>query len=278
MAEQEMQKFGLIGGKLGHSLSPAIHRLFFEYTGKKASYELLETEAEALPALLRKISREYVGANVTIPHKLNVLPHLARIAPEAAAIGAVNTLKCTPEGIFGYNTDYYGFGRMLDYNEIKICGATCAVLGTGGAARAVVKYLANARAAKILLVTRDAKSAKLRDFYQLAPQLEIIGYDALKEVHGEVLTNCTPVGMFPNAGAAPVSAAVSAHFDASVDLIYNPSVTRFLAQAQAAGKKAVNGLFMLVAQAVAAQEIWQGEKYPSSLIARIMEALEREKL
>ena len=84
-------KFGLIGGKLGHSLSPAIHQLFFEYTGKTGSYELLETELEALPELMGKLREGFVGTNVTIPHKLHVMPLLDEIAPEAAAIGAVNT-------------------------------------------------------------------------------------------------------------------------------------------------------------------------------------------
>ena len=112
-------KFGLIGGKLGHSLSPAIHQLFFEYTGKTGSYELLETELEALPELMGKLREGFVGTNVTIPHKLHVMPLLDEIAPEAAAIGAVNTIKFTPEGALGYNTDYFGFGRMLEYNDIK---------------------------------------------------------------------------------------------------------------------------------------------------------------
>ena len=86
-------KYGLIGGKLGHSLSPAIHQLFFEYTGKQGSYELLESELEELPELLQKLRAEFSGTNVTIPHKLHVMPLLDSIAPEAAAIGAVNTIK-----------------------------------------------------------------------------------------------------------------------------------------------------------------------------------------
>ena len=268
-------KFGLIGGKLGHSLSPAIHQLFFEYTGKQGSYELLETELEALPELVQKLRAEFAGTNVTIPHKLHVMPLLDSIAPEAAAIGAVNTIKYTSEGAFGYNTDYFGFGRMLEYNDIKVTGKVCAVLGTGGAARAVVKYLADKKCAKLYLVTRDVYRVDSH-FAKIAPKIKVIAYARLDAIQGDVLVNCTPVGMFPKVDAAPVSAEVSFAFDASVDLIYNPAQTLFLKQAADAGNKAVNGLFMLVAQAVAAQEIWQGERYDSELIVRIMQALEKK--
>ena len=267
-------KFGLIGGKLGHSLSPAIHQLFFEYTGKTGSYELLETELEALPELMGKLRQNFVGTNVTIPHKLHVMPLLDEIAPEAAAIGAVNTIKFTPEGALGYNTDYFGFGRMLEYNDIKVNGKVCAVLGTGGAARAVVKYLADKKCAKLYLVTRDVYRVDSH-FAKIAPKIKVIDYARLDALQGDVLVNCTPVGMFPKVEAAPVSAEVSFAFNASVDLIYNPAQTLFLKQAAEAGNKAVNGLFMLVAQAVAAQEIWHGERYDSDLIVRIMSELEK---
>ena len=269
-------KFGLIGGKLGHSLSPAIHQLFFEYTGKTGSYELLETELEALPELMGKLREGFVGTNVTIPHKLHVMPLLDEIAPEAAAIGAVNTIKFTSEGALGYNTDYFGFGRMLEYNDIKVNGKVCAVLGTGGAARAVVKYLADKKCAKLYLVTRDVYRVDSH-FAKIAPKIKVIDYARLDALQGDVLVNCTPVGMFPKVEAAPVSAEVSFAFNASVDLIYNPAQTLFLKQAAEAGNKAVNGLFMLVAQAVAAQEIWQDERYDSDLIVRIMSELEKKK-
>ena len=271
----EVNKFGLIGGKLGHSLSPAIHQLFFEYTGKSGSYELLETELEALPELMGRLREGFTGTNVTIPHKLHVMPLLDEIAPEAQAIGAVNTIKFTNGGAFGYNTDYFGFGRMLEYNDIAVTGKVCAVLGTGGAARAVVKYLADKKCAKLYLVTRDVFKVDSH-FAKIAPKIKVIDYARLDALQGDVLVNCTPVGMFPKVEAAPVSPEVSFAFDASVDLIYNPAQTLFLKQAAEAGNKAVNGLFMLVAQAVAAQEIWQSERYDSELIVRIMRELEKK--
>ena len=103
----------------------------------------------------------------------------------------------------------------------------------------------------------------------------MIDYAELESIKGDVIINCTPVGMYPKVEAAPVSAKVCANFEAAVDLIYNPAETLFLRQAKEAGKKFVNGLFMLVAQAVAAQEIWQGQQYDSDLIVKIMADLER---
>ena len=267
-------QYGLLGGKLGHSLSPKIHELFFKYTGVTGSYELLETELEALPARVEAMRSTFAGSNVTIPHKIAVMPMLDSIAPEAEAIGAVNTIKFTEAGAFGYNTDYFGFGRMLEYNDIAITGKVAVVLGSGGAARAVMKYLADKEAAQIYLVTRDVSSVD-EHFLEIAPSCKVIDYAELESIKGDVIINCTPVGMYPKVEASPVSAKVCANFEASVDLIYNPVETLFLRQAKEAGKKFVNGLFMLVAQAVAAQEIWQGQQYDSDLIVKIMADLER---
>lgn len=267
-------QYGLLGGKLGHSLSPKIHELFFKYTGLEGNYGLLETALEDLPARVETMSVTYAGSNVTIPHKIAVMALLDGIAPEAKAIGAVNTIKFTEAGAFGYNTDYFGFGRMLEYNEIVITGKTAVVLGSGGAARAVVKYLADKEAAQIYLATRNPEAVD-KHFFEIAPNCKVIDYVALEKLQGNVIINCTPVGMYPKVDAAPVSAEVCASFGAAVDLIYNPAETLFLKQAKEAGKKCVNGLFMLVAQAVAAQEIWQGQQYDSDLIVKIMADLER---
>ena len=266
-------KYGLLGGKLGHSLSPQIHQLFFRSTGLEGSYELLETELEALPQRMAELRQGSKGSNVTIPHKLHVMPLLAGIAEEARAIGAVNTIKFTDEGAFGYNTDYFGFARMLEYNAIELKGKVAVVLGSGGAARAVMKVLADGQCRELYLVTRKPQEVD-KHFLEIAPKCRVIDYEELTGLQGDVLVNCTPVGMYPRVEASPVPYEVSKSFAASVDLVYNPAKTLFLQQAERAGKKAVNGLFMLVAQAVAAQEIWQEQKYSSELIVSIMQELE----
>jgi shikimate dehydrogenase len=163
---------------------------------------------------------------------------------------------------------------MLEYNGVDAAGKTAVVLGSGGAARAVVSYLKNQQAGELYLATRSPEQVD-KYFYQIAPQLQVISYAELEKLTGSLLVNCTPVGMYPAVEASPVNGKISAAFAASVDLIYNPAQTLFLRQAQKAGHQSVNGLFMLVAQAVAAQEIWQGESYGSELIEKIMSELEK---
>lgn len=234
---------------------------------------MLETKLEALPKRMEQLRKEFAGVNVTIPHKLHVIPFLNGVAAEAEAIGAVNTIKFTDKGIYGYNTDYFGFKRLLEYNNIAINNRLAVVLGSGGAARAVVKCLADMDVGAIYLVTRTPEKADA-GFQQMFSDLRIINYQELQNIQGDVLINCTPVGMYPQVDASPVGKEVSAAFAVSVDLIYNPAETVFLRQARLAGKQSVNGLFMLVAQAVAAQELWQEEQYDSSLILQIMQELQ----
>ncbi|MCD8199061.1 MAG: shikimate dehydrogenase [Phascolarctobacterium sp.] len=269
-----MMRYGLLGGKLGHSISPQIHERFFHYTGIKGSYELLESSAENLPEMMRHVKDDLNGCNVTIPHKVAVMPFLDSIAPEALAIGAVNTISMRNGKTTGYNTDYFGFGRMLEYNGIKISGRKAAVLGSGGAARAVVKYLADKGAEEVYLVTRTPENVD-KHFKEMAPSCKVIDYTQLKKINGDVLVNCTPVGMYPKMDASPVTGKVTESFGAVVDIIYNPMQTVLLRQAAANGKKTINGLFMLVAQAVAAEEIWQERQYDSSLILKIMKDMEQ---
>ena len=262
-------KFGLIGAKLGHSLSPRIHKELFSRRGLAASYELLEMPAEQLPSQLERLRQEYTGVNVTIPHKIAVMPYLDRISPEAAAIGAVNTIAFREGKALGYNTDYFGFGRMLEHYGLTPTGKDVCVLGTGGAARAVLQYLTDCRSRSITLFSR--KVSKVAP--DLRQRFTIKNYADLPALQGDLLVNCTPVGMFPKTEVSPADASVMAHFGAAVDLIYNPPVTCFLALAQQQKKPAVNGLFMLVAQAVAAEEIWLGQKFSGAFIASLTERI-----
>ena len=123
-----MQHFGLLGAKLGHSLSPQIHGMIFEELGISADYKLLELPAEALKTAVPELAQSYTGVNVTIPHKIEVMLFLDSISAEAAAIGAVNTISFNNGKSCGYNTDWLGFGMMLEYYGIKTEGkkSSCA--------------------------------------------------------------------------------------------------------------------------------------------------------
>ena len=264
-------KFGLLGAKLGHSLSPQIHQEVFRKLGIDATYELIEVPGDKLAEKVTELQRTYRGLNVTIPHKVAVMESLHTVAPEARAIGAVNTVLFRDGMAEGFNTDYFGFARLLEHNGLvpekkKVC-----VLGTGGASRAILQCVKDMQAKNITVISRAVENAP----EDIRSRYAVKTYEDLKLMSGDLLINCTPVGMYPNVDASPVDGAVTDRFAAAVDIIYNPAETAFMKLARQQGKPAVNGLFMLVAQAVAADEIWLERKLDSGLIADVTEKMRK---
>ena len=263
-----MAKYGLIGGKLGHSFSKGIHEMYFSAIGEESAYELIEVSEEDIEKTLMSFSREgYSGINVTIPHKKEVIKYLDEISPEAKSIGAVNTIKFSGGKMIGYNTDYYGFGKTLEKGGIEIQGKNVYILGTGGASYAVSAYCREMKA-KVTFVSRT-------------PSDNAIGYDEFEKTATDgILVNCTPVGMYPNTDATPTEHIKC--FDAVVDIIYNPLKTKLMELAEGCGIKAVNGLYMLVAQAICAQGVWHGTEFDEDIIdkiyVKIKEQMEGNKL
>lgn len=273
-------KFGLIGEKLGHSLSPQIHNLFFKELGLDNTYDLIELKPEELEEFLATAGNTYAGLNVTIPYKVDVMESLKSVSLDAKAIGAVNTIQFKGENGFGFNTDYFGFGRMLDNAGIKLANKTVVMLGNGGAAKAVLQYILSQFPAEVYVATRDEDKAreKLVDFLTRKEDIKFVSYEELAtRVHGDVMINTTPVGMHPNVDDSPVTKEALAGYEAAVDIIYNPEVTKFLAYGKEQGCVTCNGLYMLVAQAIASEEIWLERKLPDTLIAKIEREL-RESL
>lgn len=272
-----MVRFGLLGETLGHSLSPKIHNLLFQELKIKGDYVLLEVERDELPFFIVKVMGRFDGLNVTIPYKKAVIPYLSNVAKEAASIGAVNTISFQNGETKGYNTDYYGFGFLLSQNHIKVENKKTVVLGSGGAARAVLQYLNDNGAGEILVVSRNPlQSAEDLLEMQLEVPMQFCDYAELDNRTGDILINCTPVGMFPLVDVSPVSRVIVSRFDAVVDLIYNPTETVFLRYAREEGKRSANGLLMLVAQAVAAEEIWLRRKIEDEIIMKIADIISGE--
>ncbi|KUH57210.1 MULTISPECIES: shikimate dehydrogenase [unclassified Megasphaera] len=269
-------KAGLIGKKLGHTASPAIHEKIFQAMGVSGTYDVLEMPPDSLAENLKRLAQDgYTGCNVTIPYKRDVMPYLTDISREARIIGAVNTIHFTDEGAFGYNTDYGGFGRSLEQAGIGVAGQDCVVLGTGGAARAIIQYLADKNARSITIVSRQPHSKIEFDAFTKKIGASEIDYQSLEMSRGgDVLVNCTPVGMFPRMDGCPVSEACIAAFPAVVDLIYNPKDTELLKTARRHGARTRNGMYMLVAQAVGAEELWTGQKIASSIVEQIAKEME----
>ena len=264
-------KFGLLGDRLGHSLSPEIHQEVFRRLGITATYELIEVPAEKLADKVAELQKTFRGLNVTIPHKVAVMDSLDNVAPEAKAIGAVNTVLFESGRADGFNTDYFGFARLLEHNGFIPEGKEVCVLGTGGASRAILQCVTDMQAKKIMVISRAIQNAP----EDIRARYAVKTYDDLHAMGGDLLINCTPVGMFPKVNASPINGAVMERFAAAVDIIYNPAETEFMKLARKQGKPAVNGLFMLVAQAVAADEIWLERKLDTGLIVDVTEKVAR---
>lgn len=264
-------KFALIGEKLTHSVSPEIHNLIYQKMGTNASYELIEIAHSELDTLILRLKSEgYSGVNVTIPYKTDIMSLLESLSDEAKRIGAVNTIKIG-EKITGFNTDYYGFDKALDFYGFNPSGKSCAVLGSGGASRAVVSLLEDKGAAGIAIVTRDTDSTSFK-----YPGLQSIEIDKFVATGFELIVNTTPVGMYPNNLYSPLKKEqlIGAHF--IMDLIYNPLETLLLNYAGELGIKCANGLYMLVAQAICSEEIWHDIKVEKDIVNVIYKELQHK--
>lgn len=253
---------GLVGRSLKHSLSGSIHEIFYREIGMDGQYSYHEVEERDLGATLKGLGKDgYGGLNVTIPYKRQAMEHLDRVSREARSIGSINTIRYDGNSMEGHNTDYEGFGRLLERNRVQVTRMDCVVLGTGGASRAVVRYLLDKGAKSVTLVSRspDAKDG--------FAGCRVISYRDLENFgHMDLVVNTTPVGMFPHMDSSPVGPGVVEKADCVVDLIYNPQETMLLSHARKLGKSHANGMYMLVAQAIAAQEIWNGETYGEEVV------------
>lgn len=250
--------YGLLGESLGHSLSPIIHKEIFDFLGIQAYYHLFEVERGKLGAAVTGLKvLGAAGVNVTIPYKSEVMQYLDHITPEAASIGSVNTISFNKSVATGSNTDYYGFGKLLERYSVETEGADILVLGHGGGAKAVIKYLLDHGAKSITVAVRNTSLINGAQGATLSDRLVFTSFESLSEQNkGDLIVNCTPCGMYPRIMEMPVASEILKGYKTAVDLIYNPQKTMFLKCSEEAGLKAVNGLYMLVGQAVAAQELW----------------------
>lgn len=263
-----MGKFGLIGYPLGHSLSAVIHKAGFESLGIDATYDILETPPEDLVDRVKFLKHEhYNGFNVTIPLKLPISLFVQEVDKYADIAGAVNTVRINPDKTFSaFNTDAVGFRKAVP-PDINLHGASVALLGTGGASRAAVLGLSDLGVAEIGVYTRNIPNAMDYMAYMRRkfPHISFTAYqiDAVRDLSKyQMLVNTTPIGMLGrSADMTPVEENVLKTLpDGAVvyDVIYNPKKTVLLKTSEKLGYRIINGLDMLVYQAVAAQEIWFG--------------------
>ena len=236
-----MLKCGLLGRKLGHSISPKIHSMLADY-----SYELFEKEEDEVGAFIE--AREYDGLNVTIPYKKTVF---------------INTIVKRADGsLYGDNTDVFGFGELLRIFGAKTAGKKVLVLGSGGASVSV-KYVLESLGANTVTVSRSGE-----DNYG----------NLFKHADASYIVNTTPVGMYPNVDESPIDPVLFEACEGIVDIVYNPSTTKLMKLAERVGIPSVNGLYMLVAQAAKSSALFRGVTADDKVIERIYEKLKVQTL
>ena len=252
--------YGLIGEKLGHSYSKDIHEMLADYT-----YDLCPLTKEEFAEFMEK--KEFKSINVTIPYKRDVIPYLDEMDDNAKAIGAVNTIVNKDGKLYGHNTDFSGCMYMLKKHDIDVAGKKCLVLGDGGASKAVVAVLKKMGASEVIIV-------------DIIKTETAITYDECFEKHtdAQFIANASPVGMYPKCDASPVDLTRFPKCEAVADVIYNPLQTKLVAQAEELGMKGVNGLEMLVAQALYAVEFFLDTKLDEEKIDEVYRKIYDEKI
>ena len=250
----EREKTGLIGHPLGHSCSPRLHELL----GGRG-YTLWDTAPDALDEWLR--SGEFTGANVTIPYKQTVIPYCTELSATAREIGAVNTLVRRPDGLYGDNTDAYGFAALARRAGVSFAGRKVLVLGDGGTSR-TARYVIRSQGGTPVIISLEGE-----DNY------ENIG----RHADAQVIVNTTPVGMYPKVEGALVDLAMFPQLEGVLDVVYNPLRTRLILQAQEMGLPCAGGLYMLCGQAARAREVFTGKSVSDEALAAAYGALLRER-
>ncbi|MBQ6840258.1 MAG: shikimate kinase [Oscillospiraceae bacterium] len=240
-------KCGLLGGKLGHSYSPQIHSYLGDY-----SYDLYEKKPEELESFL--LHGDFSGLNVTIPYKKAVIAYCDVLSERAQKLSAVNTIVRRADGsLVGHNTDYFGFSSMLQMSGLRVEGKEVLVLGSGGASATAVAVLKEL-GADVFVISRSGEHN-----YQ----------NLYLHKNASLIVNSTPVGMYPNVGVSAVDLSLFSHLEGVLDVVYNPARTQLLLDAESRGLVAMNGLWMLVAQAKESAEWFTGRKIPETIIAEI---------
>ncbi len=266
--------YGLVGFPVKHSLSPCMHNAALKALKIKAKYKLFELQAEQLEGFLGNLKKNNIlGFNVTIPYKEKILPYLNTKSFGVREIGAVNTVVVKNGKLHGFNTDFAGFSRHL--KVLKVTPKKTAIIGAGGAARAVCFALGKAKVEEICIYDIDVyKSLGLvRQFQDVFNQTKfsaVARIDELNLLDKDLLVNASPVGMKPLDSCLVEEKLI--HKDIFVyDLIYNPVETKLIAQAKKAGARFSNGLGMLLYQGILSLEHFTGKGAPVKIMQAALE-------
>ncbi|MBS4540016.1 shikimate dehydrogenase [Clostridium sp. D2Q-11] len=259
--DSDTSLFCLIGNPVSKSLSPLIHNISFEWNKINSTYltfnvEDLEKSIDGIKALGIK------GFNVTIPYKEKIMIYLDEIDKLAKDIGAVNTVKNIDGKLVGYNTDGLGFIKSLEERNINLNNKNVLILGAGGASRAIAMTLANEGIHKLHITNRTIKRAKnlVSDINNTYENLDVkfIEKNNIVDCY-DIVINTTSIGMFPNIIDMPIDPSIFDDDTIIYDIIYKPRPTKFLKESKKQNKITIDGLDMLIHQALLSENIWLSE-------------------
>lgn len=271
------ENYALIGCPLGHSLSPQIHSRLFELAGIKCEYKLNEIKPEELKDKYDYL-RSLKGFNITIPHKIAITDFCGELSEGAKRYGSVNCIKNEKGKSIGYNTDVLGFVKSIEQLGASLKSKVC-LLGCGGVGRMMAIESAYQGADLTMAVrTEDISVAEgiKSEIERLLPESRVRVIH-LSEMQGDydLVINSTPVGMYPKTEFSPLKKEQLKNVSFLFDAIYNPTETTLSKYAKESGAKVFTGMSMLVLQAVAAHEIWNGSEYRQSDIDSLIKDMEK---
>lgn len=273
----------LLGNPVGHSKSPFIHNTLAKMMGINMVYTAYKVENGRLGDAIRGADAlDFLGLNITVPYKCDVIEYLAEIDPLAEKIGAVNTLVRTGNGYKGYNTDIIGLGRQLDEENIIIKDREVIILGAGGAAKAIAYLCGDKGAKRIYILNRnrdnaEALAGEINSYFgAIGVPLSLDEYRNIPAGKYPVIQT-TSVGLYPDTEkAAIMDSEFYEYVEAGVDIIFNPEDTLFMRKCKMAGANAYNGLKMLLYQGIAGFELWNNVKVPEEMVREVYELLQKE--
>lgn len=256
----------VVGHPISQSLSPLMHNLSLRHHSINADYVAVELHPHSIPDFISWINNEnFLGCNITIPFKKEFLNIPDRLSPEAMAVGAMNTLSKSDDGLIieGSNTDIYGFKKPLDdYGDLLDYGRAV-VFGTGGASLAVQYALMEMGFEEVILVSRSPQSATPVSNSVYTRVVDYSQWQSFAD-ETELFVNTTPLGMGRKIDESPVERVDSDLLSGKLcyDLVYNPLKTKFLDIAESSGAETIGGLDMLIGQGSRSFEIWTGLSFP----------------
>ena len=275
MKMSDKKKIVVIGNPIEHSLSPNMHNAAFEELNisNEFIYDKLRVKNEDLKEFVNKIrTREIFGANITIPHKVAIIPFMDELTKEANLIGAVNTVFFKDNKVFGHNTDGLGCLNTLKENDVNIKNKKIILIGAGGASRSIAFISALNGASEIIIIDLIEDAAKNLANDVMNKTGIKTKYDSSKNARKhikdiDIMIHCTPLGMKGENENKSVFVANDFLKEIIVmDIVYNPQMTKLLIEAKNAGCKIVKGLGMLAHQGCVGFELWTGKKAPVNIM------------